>query len=382
MTMKRSNALFLICLASLSSGCIVSDKPLFPWGAYQVKTPIKAGWYLRQDILTYESGQENWSAEVTPVYIGLQGNTYDYYKEDKKIEHRFQMFGSSKNKADYIAQSQYGKTQWAYQYVNVADEGSFSTSEQRCSHVSPSHLEGLRQRGQLTKFEKGECHINHAEAAILATQMPGFFPRAKVSIFIRTPDKSLMDFSEIAAPPRTLNNCKDSYYPVQTFDPAFSGKNNAAQGLRRHVLTTSQESGTTVQYGVSLDAEGERAGQWAYVGIHDERTSEAACHAIHVIRVTALLPAKVGDLSGTQTAAQIQAVCSSTTATAGTCGTFRQMLANSQGDVLLQGEELHRYPGGAVSLGHTLTVIGKRGLGPLTVLTTAKTGVTRVLIRK
>lgn len=366
-------------LVAALGGCLVSEQPLFPSGRIVAQTPIKAGWYLRQDIKPM-GGQRHWAPELVPVYVGLNGKTYSYHVNDDGVEASFQLFASAPNESTFIAQSPQGQGLWGYQQVGMDGPQRFWTQIQRCrgegATMDATQLQVLREAGIIQKVSGSNCYFNDPDKLSAMAGLTANWPNAPTSIFIRVLDKDVFTFAKLKHPPRTLDPCESATeYPRQTFDPAFAKEGLAQQGLHRHVIAATGRTGTSTQFALSVEADGNKTLPWAFLSYSNEQTSEAFCVVNKIIQVEAILPKQPMVVPGANPR-QVAQTCAKTSATA--CGTLPEMLKAFSGRVLLQGREVYRFPGTGLSLGPLLTIVGQPGKTTLTVLATAPSGETRV----
>lgn len=372
-------AIFGALAAGALSGCILSDKPLFPSGALKAQTPIAQGWYVKQE--SYDrDGSRKFSVSLKPTYMRQTGDVYDYYEDDRKIERRFQMFASSPKEAVFIAQSSVGKSGWGYQRVDVTEDRSFfAVTETRCNEMDEDARGTLQGMGVLGPLKDGNCRVTDAVGASVTVLKGGNFPRAKLTSYVRIADERIFTVDKISNGPKTSLVCPaGGEYPVQSFSSAH-GLPGDGTAVRRHNIATTRTPDTSLQFSFAVEAEGDKLHPWGYIGLANEKTSRAYCSSMHLVRIERWLPDAVEDVAGARPE-RIANRCAKMDTRS--CGSLAQMASRYAGRVLAQGREVYVFPGNGLAYGHMLTIIGSQGFGHLTVLRTESDGTTYAVMER
>lgn len=359
----------LLCSTTLVSGCLFSNRPLLPTDTIKERTPLETGWYLRTDIYN-RSTNKRWAVDPEPVYFRKTGTTYDYYVDSGKLESRFQLFSSNPKDVVFIAQTKTGESEWRYAKTALHN-GKFYLFERQCEDLDDGAHQTMMRLGKMGPYKNRKCEVGDPATLEALFEKDEWFPQAKLSYFDPVPDKQVVNMDQLATPPQTLP-CKDTL--TQTYDSRFPGKVHEGTELRRQVISVTRKPDATIQFGLTIEAKGNNYLNWAMIGFADNN-AVVGCTPYYLIEFKELEPQQLVAIPSASASA-IASTCQKVSP-ASPCGTLADMVKRYPGRVLVQGRQLHIFPGGAVTYGDLLTVVGERGISPLIVLRTSSSGMTR-----
>ena len=385
--MNKLTTVLLVLVTILLSGCLVSEKPLFPDGVWIAQTPLRSGYYLRYTT-TRADGRAETQAQVTPIYLGLTGKTYTKFESKFQSAPKaqdFQLFASN-NSTDFVVQALYDNgwsgSIWTYNRLSV-EQGAVGFVRENCGigegSIDPFNKRLAIENGWIVKVTNTACYFNKSSHVMTTVEFPSNWSKATRDVYLPVDPKNVVTLQSLSDPPMLPVQC-EGLQKNQELGAAF-GAGSSISGPHLVVLASTQTPRTSYQRSLAVEANEGRYGTWAHLGMKDNATSQIFCDPELLIHVGAILP-KQNAYDTARDVDRVMESCHSLTSRA--CGSLDQMIDRyrKMGKlILVQGYRTLRFPGTGTTVGELLTVMGQEGLSKdLAVLSTKRSGVTLVLI--
>ncbi len=177
--MQYLNKKLLIILASflLLAGCLASEKKLFPYGDWQLATPIKSGYYIYRQFNVDENG-EQYLDKIDTSRITSNKGQYRVYGGDDATQvtptdsdEAYIDFFTTHKRNTYIAQKNDPRYRmFLYSLLDKTDEDSFSIEDKKCSGIKDAFVTSLAKSGVIYgkegKGEGGYCYFKDRQQLV------------------------------------------------------------------------------------------------------------------------------------------------------------------------------------------------------------------------
>lgn len=359
---------FMLSFTAFFSGCLGSDKPLFPSGDFTISTPIKPGHYLKMSDWV-DDGVRRMGVEWIPYSVELHGNTYTLkeggFSFYKKIDQHQQLF-SPKGAWLMVGQSfDEQENIWTYRRVDFNDGIGFTVHRQSCagwqSNISEDLLRRSLANGDMDSHSKGVCKFSDARKLLNVLMDLRGWENAGSDTFVKI-DEGGLDAISKSIPTPAINPLCQGKPDQQFLGPGFGEAIEAPRNKTYlRVVSASERANATVEAALAVEAKGDKLGQWAWLTLWDEKDRKIQCGPSELIKITAFKPDN-NTFSAQADPEKVQSTCAELRVSR--CGQADTIITSLQRQglkILLQGQSYFRFPDGKMLPSKRVTVMGNEG---------------------